>query len=177
MKRLRELTPETLGDVLTRCSANRNYQACIVFKDNSSILQFVEEIRISDLCGSACRYFGASPVLVGDLNLHTGVPEFGILFDQNSFLEFYTAGHFNDRGCRFNEILYESGLESSYIFLKLCQVLADSEAAGGSPRMEEIEPEPFDKELLEYLDGFNVIKGGADGCAPRLAQSHKLNKT
>lgn len=80
-------------------------------------------------------------------------------FRGNSSICFVTMDNFNPRGRRFNELLYEAGIDMGYVYAELQPLLIQYKAVDGSPYTTELDIQPFDTELMEYLDGFKIIKG------------------
>lgn len=150
MNEIKELNYKTLADVMTRCHTNRRYQACVVFKYRQSLNDFIKEFEGIDL--------GKNVYIDENYDLLEMAYSLSIQFNGESSLSFWVARDSNISGRKFNEILYETGLSDYYIYSELYPALVEYKAIDGSPLIEEFEVEPFDKEILDYLDGFNIIK-------------------
>lgn len=87
------LTPESLAGILTICSENDHYKACIAFDDRNSMNEFVSEINAID----------EIPNVRGVISF---VMDYGKLeFLNGSVIEIIIATENNLRGKRYNQIV------------------------------------------------------------------------
>ena len=133
---------------MLRCDTYKHYQVCIVFKYAHSIREFGKALEDTDLGRRARIYKCTDPFR----------PEtFKIQFNGDSNINLVTATEFDVSKHKFNEILYESGISEDYIQRELYPALVGYRSIDGSPFIEGFSVEPFDKELMDYLNGFNII--------------------
>ncbi len=147
---MEELTYKSLADTMTRCHDNRRYQACVILKYKESLEQILLELSTINFDDGVHLQVDRDPYrmsIVGRL-----------LFRGSSSIYFVAMDDFVPRGHKYNEILYEAGIDMGYVYAEMYPLLINYKAVDGSPYATELDIQPFDTELMDYLDGFKIIK-------------------
>ena len=145
-----ELTYKSLANAMLRCHDNNHYQACVVFKYRQSLEEFINELKEMSFEDGVYLEIDFDPYRMTKTGLLT--------FRGNSSIRFVAMDDFSSRGHKYNELLYEAGMDMGYVYTELYPLLINYKAVDGSPYATELDVKPFDAELMEYLDGFKIIK-------------------
>lgn len=127
---------------MTQCSYNSFYEVLVVFKYRHSYKECLRVLMQDPAMRELIRIRGSGAIMG---------------FGGGSYVRFEVEGGLHGRGGRYSEILYESGLDEYYIYSELMPMLINYSPRECGPIVTH-DTEPFDKELMEYLDGFKIIE-------------------
>lgn len=147
---MEELTYKSLANAMLRCHDNHHYQVCVVFKYRQSLEEVISEF--------SSKIFAEGVYMEVDCDPYRQSKTGWLQFRGNSSICFVAMDDFNPRGRKFNELLYEAGIDMGYVYAELHPLLVQYKAVDGSPYTTELDIQPFDAELMEYLDEFKIIK-------------------